>query len=49
TVQAGIFPENAASVRLHEDCGFRIVGTRERIGSLNGVWRDVLLLERRKR
>lgn len=49
TLQAGIFPENMASVRLHQACGFRIVGTRERIGSLNGAWRDVLLLERRKR
>ena len=48
TVQAGIFPENAASVRLHLACGFRIVGTRERIGNQNGRWRDVLLLERRK-
>jgi phosphinothricin acetyltransferase len=47
TVQAGIFPENEASVRLHVRCGFRIVGTRERLGRLNGVWRDVLLLERR--
>lgn len=49
TLQAGIFPENTASVRLHLRCGFRVVGTRERLGSLNGVWRDVLLLERRKR
>jgi phosphinothricin acetyltransferase len=48
TVQAGIFPENTPSVRLHQHCGFRIVGTRERIGRLNGVWRDVLLLERRR-
>lgn len=48
TLQAGIFPENIASVRLHEACGFRVVGTRERIGELNGVWRDVLLLERRR-
>lgn len=49
TVQAGIFPENTASVRLHQQLGFRIVGTRERLGRLNGVWRDVLLLERRRR
>lgn len=48
TVQAGIFPENTASVHLHDACGFRVVGTRERIGTLNGVWRDVLLLERRR-
>jgi len=47
TVQAGIFPENAASLALHERCGFRVVGTRERIGQLHGVWRDDVLLERR--
>ena len=47
TLQAGIFPENAASLALHRRCGFRDVGTRERIGKLDGVWRDVLLLERR--
>ncbi|MBA2462711.1 MAG: N-acetyltransferase [Actinobacteria bacterium] len=47
TIQTGIFPENAASVRLHERVGFRIVGRRERIGKLDGIWRDVLLLERR--
>jgi phosphinothricin acetyltransferase len=47
TLQAGIFPENVASVALHRRCGFREVGTRERLGRLNGVWRDVLLMERR--
>jgi L-amino acid N-acyltransferase YncA len=47
TLQAGIFPENRASVTLHLGCGFRAVGLRERIGRLNGEWRDVLLLERR--
>ncbi len=47
TLQAGILPENVASVRIHEACGFRIVGRRERIGRMDGVWRDVLLLERR--
>lgn len=47
TLQAGIFPENKASVRLHESCGFRIIGAREKIGKMNGVWRDTLLLERR--
>lgn len=47
TLQAGIFPENEASVALHERCGFRIVGRRERLGKMNGAWRDVLLLERR--
>lgn len=49
TLQAGIFAENVASVRVHEKCGFRIVGTRERLGQLDGRWRDVLLLERRSR
>jgi phosphinothricin acetyltransferase len=47
TLQAGVFPENAASLALHRSCGFRVVGTRERIGELDGVWRDVVLLERR--
>jgi L-amino acid N-acyltransferase YncA len=47
TLQAGIFPENAASVRLHEAAGFRVVGRRERIGQLRGHWRDTLQLERR--
>ena len=47
TIQTGIFPENAVSVALHERCGFRVVGVRERLGRLDGAWRDVLLLERR--
>ena len=47
TLQAGIFPENLASVGLHGRCGFRVVGRRERLGQLRGEWRDVLLLERR--
>jgi phosphinothricin acetyltransferase len=47
TLRAGIFPENKASVRLHLGCGFRLVGVHERLGELNGEWRDVLLLERR--
>jgi L-amino acid N-acyltransferase YncA len=47
TIQTGIFPENAASVALHQACGFRVVGSRERLGQLDGRWRDVLLLERR--
>lgn len=47
TLQAGVFPENGASVALHTACGFRVVGLRERLGELNSVWRDVLLLERR--
>ena len=49
TLQAGIFPENTASILLHLRCGFREVGRRERIGKLNGVWRDTLLLERRSK
>ena len=47
TLQAGIFRENRASVALHEACGFRTVGVRERLGNVNGQWRDVLFLERR--
>jgi L-amino acid N-acyltransferase YncA len=47
TLQAGIFPENTASIQLHERAGFRIVGVRKRIGVRNGRWRDVVLLERR--
>jgi phosphinothricin acetyltransferase len=47
TLQASIFPENVASVRVHESCGFRVVGTRERIAKLDGKWRDTLILERR--
>jgi L-amino acid N-acyltransferase YncA len=47
TIQTGVFPENAASVALHLACGFRLVGVRERLGRLDGVWRDVLFLERR--
>jgi len=49
TLQAGIFPENTASVELHKRQGFRVVGTRERLGSMDGRWRDVLLLERRSK
>jgi L-amino acid N-acyltransferase YncA len=47
TIQSGIFPENTASLALHQACGFRTVGTRERIGRHHGAWRDVVLLERR--
>lgn len=47
TLQSGIFPENEASINVHLNLGFRNVGTRERIGQMNGVWRDVILLERR--
>jgi len=47
TLTAGVFPENEASLWLHKTCGFREVGVRERLGELYGVWRDVVLLERR--
>jgi L-amino acid N-acyltransferase YncA len=47
TLEAGIFPENKASLRLHLGCGFRLVGVRERLGETDGGFRDVLLLERR--
>jgi L-amino acid N-acyltransferase YncA len=47
TIQTSVFPENAASVALHERLGFRVVGRRERIAQLDGAWRDTLLLERR--
>ncbi|WP_406601282.1 GNAT family N-acetyltransferase [Micromonospora yasonensis] len=47
TIQSGIFPENTASLALHTACGFRTVGTRERVGRHHGTWRDVTLIERR--
>jgi L-amino acid N-acyltransferase YncA len=47
TLQAGVFPENEPSLALHRSCGFRVVGVRERLGKLDGAWRDVVLLERR--
>jgi phosphinothricin acetyltransferase len=47
TLQAGIFPENIASIALHKSCGFREVGVRERIGQLGARWRNTVLLERR--
>ncbi|MBB6612322.1 N-acetyltransferase [Pontibacter sp. Tf4] len=47
TLQAGIINENKASIHLHEQCGFRIVGVRERLGQLHGQWRDICLMERR--
>lgn len=49
TLQAGIFPENLASIKLHEANGFRMIGTREKIGKMNGIWRDTVLLERRSK
>ncbi len=47
TIQSGIFPENTASLALHERAGFRVVGVRERVGRHHGRWRDVVLVERR--
>jgi len=47
TLQAGIFPENVASIELHKRASFRIVGLRERLGCMDGQWRDVILMERR--
>jgi phosphinothricin acetyltransferase len=49
TLQAGIFPENIASLKLHKNLGFRKVGFREKIGKMNGRWRDTILLERRSK
>ncbi len=49
TLQASIFPENEASVALHQRHGFRVVGRREKVAKQNGVWRDTLMLERRSR
>jgi phosphinothricin acetyltransferase len=48
-LQASVFPENEASVALHTACGFRVLGRRERVAQLDGVWRDTLILERRSR
>ena len=47
TIQCSIFPENRASLALHERCGFRVVGTRERIAKRDGIWRNTIFLERR--
>lgn len=49
TLQAGIFPENAASIAIHKTCGFREVGVREKLGKMGDRWRDVVLLERRSK
>ena len=49
TLQAGIFPENIASLKIHEKTGFRQVGVREKIGRMNGIWRNTVLLERRSK
>ncbi len=47
TLQAGIFPENIGSIKIHEALGFRKIGYREKIGKMKGIWRDTVLLERR--
>lgn len=49
TIQAGIFPENTASLKLHEQLGFRRIGYREKIGKMKNVWRDTIQLERRSK
>ena len=49
TLQAGIFPENTGSLALHKSCGFREIGIMEKIGQDDGIWRDVILLERRSK
>ncbi len=49
TLQGGSFPENIASIALQKSCGFREVGRRERISQMDGVWRDVILMERRSK
>lgn len=49
TLQAGIFAENKASIILHKNCGFRLVGVREKVGQLNGKWHDNHFLERRSK
>jgi phosphinothricin acetyltransferase len=47
TLNAGVFPENEVSLRLHRTCGFRVIGVRERLAEKDGVWRDAVWLERR--
>ena len=47
TLQSSVFPENEASLKLHEKFGFRKVGYREKISKMDGIWRDTILLERR--
>jgi len=46
-LQSGIFPENVASIKIHQNLGFREVGYREKIAEMNGKWRDIILMERR--
>ncbi len=49
TLQSGIFPENIGSIKMHEDMGFRKIGYREKIGNMNGVWKDNVIMERRSK
>jgi len=49
TLNAGVFPENTVSIRLHQSCGFRLIGVRKRLAELDGVWRDAVWLERRSK
>ena len=49
TLQSGIFPENTASIKLHEQCGFRVIGYREKIGKKDGIWKDNIIMERRSK
>ena len=49
TLQSGVFPENVGSIALHKKVGFRYIGTRERVGQLDGIWKDNLLFERRSK
>lgn len=49
TLQSGVFPENVASLKVHEETGFRQIGLREKIGKMKGTWLDIVLLERRSK
>ena len=49
TLQAGIFPENESSIAIHSKNGFKTIGVREKLGKMNGAWRDILFMERRSK
>jgi L-amino acid N-acyltransferase YncA len=49
TLQSSIFPENIGSIKIHEQCGFRQIGFKEKVGKMNGIWRDNILMERRSK
>ena len=49
TLQAGIFPENKASIHIHSNNGFKVLGIREKLGQMNGIWRDIVFMERRSK